>query len=104
GIDDIAGLVELIADFYIGRNGGLHIRQGGFDALDDVPGGGVGAFGNGNIDRTLAIDQCIAGGDVGAEAHGSHIAEIDGRTAAQPERNLLKVLCILDDAVLRGDV
>src|ERR1019366_679270 len=91
-------------DLDVGRDSGLHIGQCSLDPLHDIPGGGIGAFGDRNVDRALTVNQGIAGSNVGAETDSSDVADIDGRPAAEPQRYALEVLHVFDHAVLGGEI
>ena len=65
GVGDGGRLVELEADLDVVGKDRLHLGQGLLDVPDDREGRGVGPLGHEDVDGAAAVDQCIAGGNVG---------------------------------------
>src|SRR6185437_3326940 len=97
-------LIELIADFYIGSDRGLHVRQRGFYPLYDIPGRSVRTFGHRYINRTLSVDKRIAACNIRPETYGCDVSDINRRAATQLQRYFLQILNIFYDAVLGCEI
>ena len=76
----VGRLVELVTDVDVRRQDGLHVGQGRLDRVDHAQGRGVGPLGHEDVHAAAAVDQGIAGRDVGAVLDISHVAEIDRRS------------------------
>ena len=77
-IDHEGRLIELEAHIHVVRQHLLEIGDGRLDRVDDGQGGGVGALGDRDIDRPLAVDVRVGGDDIGAVLDGADIAQING--------------------------
>src|SRR5262249_22549981 len=75
---------------------GLHLRQVLPDLVDHVEGGGVGPLGDQDVDRALAVDEPVAGGDVGGGVeHAGDVADVDGRVGAGADGGVLQGLDVV---------
>src|SRR5262249_36928511 len=96
GPGDVGRLVELEVDADVLGDDGLHVRQFFLDLVDHRQGGGVGPLGDQDVDRALAVDEPVAGGDVGGGVdHPGDVADVDGRVGAEADRDVLQGLDVV---------
>ena len=103
GVGDGGRLVELEADLDVVGEDRLHLGQGFLDVADDREGRGVGPLGHEDVDGAAAVDQGVAGGDVGGVLHRGHVAEVDRGVRAGADRDGLQLLDVADQRVDRHD-
>src|SRR5439155_2272126 len=95
GPGNIGRLVELEADADVLGDDSLHVRQLLLDPVDHRQGRGVGPLGDQDVDRALAVDQPIAGGDVGGIDRVGDVADVDGRVGAESDGDVLQGLDVV---------
>src|SRR4029079_7154681 len=78
GVGDIRRLIELQAYIHVFGHHLLEVGDGGFDAFDYAQGGGVGACGDRDVDRTFSVDVGVCGDDVGAVLYRADVAQVNG--------------------------
>ena len=77
GARHVGRLVELVADLDVVRQDGLEAWQVGFDGLDDRERRGVRPLGHRDVDGAAAVDQRVAGLDVGGVFDRADVADED---------------------------
>ena len=97
GARDVGRLVKLETDVDVVRQNGPHFGEVGPHFTDDAQRGGVGPFGHQDVDGATAVDQGVAGWDVGAVFDGGDVAKID--VLAGSERDAAELFGVLHHGV-----
>ena len=92
-------MIELVADFHGIGDGGLEFREVGLHEVHDGERGGIGAFGDGDVDGAAAVREGVGGDEVGAILDGGDVAEEDGALRGDAERDGGEVLDVFGDGV-----
>ena len=99
----VGRLVELVTDVNVRRQDGLHVGQGRFHRADHAQRRGVGTLGDQDVDAAAAVDQRVAGGDVGAVLDVAHVPQIDRRFRPGPQRDRFQLARLADHRVDRHE-
>src|ERR1051326_9348204 len=88
----ISRLIEFEADFYILRNDRLEAGDVGFHFIYDLERGGVRALGNGNKDRSTAVEERVSSQDVRAVFNKTDVPQKNCRARPSADRELVQAM------------
>ena len=84
-VGDVGRLVEFEPHVNVVGYDLFEIGDGRFDAIDDGEGGGVGSFGDRDVDCATAVDVGVGGDQICSVLDGSDIAQIDRGSGDWPD-------------------
>ena len=100
---DDRALVHLVRDLDVRRHGVLEDAEVGFDDAGHGQGRGVGALGDGDVDRTTSVHEGVTGDGVRAVHDLRDVSDEHGGVLARTDGDVLEVLDVLHRGVDRHE-